>query len=247
MGQNLSLMLDKNIALTSETTDLNSKGEWTPGNSTQITTGVDWGENDDIVHSASINPDQYWTGGFGNSGFSPTGSPELGGAVGYAQRGNYYNWFAATAGSGKSTDTNKTTEAGAIAGTYRIKDGTAQDSICPKGWTLPVGGVTNVNSTNGSVKSFYNLVQVYTGKTGEFAGDVKTLYAYPMNFPPTSFYNGYTGGMINGSSTVVYVTGTVRGTSNGNYQFGFGSGTIYPGTAGNYKGAVGQPMRCVAR
>lgn len=246
MAQNLSLNLSTGKTLAGADTDLNSKSEWTPGNSTQTITGVDWGENDDIVHSVSINPDQYWAGGFGDGGFSPTGNPELGGAVGYAQRGNYYNWFAATAGSGKSTDTNKTTEAGAIVGTYRIKDGTVQDSICPKGWTLPVGGVTNVGSTDGSVKSFYNLVQVYTGKTGKFAGDVNTLYVYPMNFVPAGVYNFGNGSQGTPGERQLYYSGTVGIDALFAQSLTFGSGAVSPGIYNDAKG-YGFSIRCVAR
>ena len=50
--------------------------------------------------------------------------------------GDYYNWYAATAETG----------------TFAQTSGSASDSICPKGWQLPV-----VSSEAGS-KSYYNLI-----------------------------------------------------------------------------------------
>ena len=61
---------------------------------------------------------------------SSTGTPEQ-------RAGNLYNWTMATLGSGKNIATDGTN---------------APDSICPKGWQLPV------NSGN---KSFYNLLDIY--------------------------------------------------------------------------------------
>ena len=43
---------------------------------------------------------------------------------GNATYGNYYNWYAATAGTGDCS----------------MSSGNAGSSICPKGWRLPTGG-----------------------------------------------------------------------------------------------------------
>ncbi len=45
-------------------------------------------------------------------------------AATYTSYGNYYNWYAATAGTG----------------TCAMASGNAASSICPKGWSLPTGG-----------------------------------------------------------------------------------------------------------
>lgn len=244
MSQNLSLNLSTSKALTSSDTDLNSKASWTPTHTTQTGVGTVWGANNGQDHSSSSGWNQYWAGG---ATFNTAGATAYGGTVGYAQRGNYYNWFAATAGSGKSTDLDSTTEAGTIAGTNRIKAGAVQDSICPKGWRLPVGGGTAVGKTDGSVKSFYNLVQLYTGKTGAISGaTVDTLYGSPMHFVPIGLYDNTTAKLSNVGVWQLYWVDAATGTASFAASLYFGDSTVHPGTAGGTKGN-GMAIRCVAR
>lgn len=241
MSQNLSLMLSTSTPLTSEKTDLNSKESWTPTNSTETSsTQTAWGRTDEKARSVSVDWNQYWTG----TAFSATGNTAYGGQVGYAQRGNSYNWFAATAESGKMADTATTTDGN------RIINGTVQDSICPKGWTLPVGGVTAINTTDGSVKSTYNLIQLYTGKTGDITNaTVNTLYASPMNFAPSGHYSDFNGFTAVGAQQW-YWSGTVASANSaaadGIYLNTLNNGTAGTGAAGGYK-AGGWSIRCVAR
>ena len=59
--------------------------------------------------------------------------------------GTYYNWYAATAGTGR----------------YETTSGTAASSICPKGWHLPTGGPSSEFETlyysyNGSYTAMRN-------------------------------------------------------------------------------------------
>lgn len=86
--------------------------------------------------------------------------------------GNYYNWYAATVGTG----------------TYYMSMKTASATICPKGWTLP-------RADGGS--SFANLVEIY--KLDQPTADINSL-SY-MTSDPASFvisgiyyYNGLIGG-----------------------------------------------------
>jgi len=245
MGQNLSLMLDKNIALTSETTDLNSKSSWTPTEATQTEAGAKWGRNDGVAHSLSEGWNQYWAGG---TTFNTTGSADKGGKVGYAQRGNYYNWFAATAGSGKPADISTTTDGN------RIINGTVQDSICPKGWTLPVGGATDANSTNGFVKSFYNLAQLYIGKvgTGNYIPSVEVamVYASPISFVPAGYYN-LSSVLSDVGTRQFYWSGTTSSDAALALEMDYNSAmhVLYPGTgrSNNQGKGVGMSVRCVAR
>lgn len=89
-----------------------------------------------------------------------------------AEYGNYYNWFAATAGSG----------------TYYMAERTANASICPKGWKLP--------NTSGRY-SFRNLLEVY-----ELSGDAKDvtledlLVDAPISFTLSGDY--YNDGVVAG-------------------------------------------------
>lgn len=86
--------------------------------------------------------------------------------------GNYYNWYAATVGTG----------------TYYMSTKSASATICPKGWTLP-------SADGGS--SLASLVEIY--KLDQSTSDVDSL-AY-MTSAPVSFvisgiyyYNGLIGG-----------------------------------------------------
>ena len=59
--------------------------------------------------------------------------------------GCYYNWYTATAGKGTSNVTGKNTTDGVDV----------NESICPKGWTLPRGG------TNGDLKHLYDQYSTF--------------------------------------------------------------------------------------
>ena len=74
------------------------------------------------------------------------------------QYGGYYSWYAATAGSGTSSDVNKN----------------APYSICPKGFKLPTGGSdastsafqTLYNTYNARVDATHTIYQLLTDSTG---------------------------------------------------------------------------------
>lgn len=59
------------------------------------------------------------------SGFMTADKAEM--FSGTSDTGGYYNWYAATAGTG----------------TTAMSSGKAKSSICPKGWTLPIGGTNS--------------------------------------------------------------------------------------------------------
>lgn len=69
--------------------------------------------------------------------------------------GNYYQWLAATAGSG-----NGLVSTGAEEDALKLKD--APDSICPKGWTLPAAGRNTVTGVPyDRENSYYRLLLAY--------------------------------------------------------------------------------------
>ena len=170
MVQNLDLDLSTSVALTNQNTDLNSKASWTPQNSTQTTTGTVWAEGgSDGVRS--IDPGNiYFPNGIGtgtadsirNLQGSTSGQP-------WEFIGNYYNWPAATAGSGTAAT---------------IAPAVAADSICPKGWKLP---------DNEGAKSFINLIYTTYGlQDGDVVSSDKILAA-PLNFVRAGYYSGWSG------------------------------------------------------
>ena len=169
MVQNLDLDLKNNVTLTSANTDLNSKTTWTPQYSTQTTAGTTWAENGGDV-ARSMDPGNiYFPGGTG-SGTAGRYENFQGATSGqpWEHIGNYYNWYAATAGSGIASMWND-----------GVND-VARDSICPKGWRLsPV------------MTGEYLIQDVYMLDNND-AGAAKALQ-FPLNHVRSGYYSYYDG------------------------------------------------------
>jgi uncharacterized repeat protein (TIGR02543 family) len=140
MSQNLALDLSTNVTLTDELTDLNTKTSWTPVRDTQTAVGIYWSTgNSDIgpydfsYHPTGTGSGAYYRGGKVKSD-TPTANTDV---YLWESTGNYYNWNAATAGTGLY---NTLTE--------------VNDSICPKGWQL---ATSDANDT----RSYKNLISLY--------------------------------------------------------------------------------------
>ncbi len=135
--------------------------------------------------------------------------------------GGYYNWYAATAGSGNDTYTNTT---------GRSID-YARYSICPKGWKLP--SANNVNNAESDVRT---LVNKYKGEP--YIQNVLTALnitmtgTYSINpYTPTSFSSW--------SSATTQTTATLTLAYNPDY---YGADTLAIGRLGENYGMV---VRCV--
>ena len=127
---------------------------------TNPTTGARTGYTQQTTGSATDNPLAM------TSGFTPTATASSGTGSGnyYGNMyvGNYYNWYAATAESGVYNSTSTLTV-----------EGSAKDSICPKGWQLPING-PDLAVDSGSfldkswvnlIKGSYDLINVYGTQT----------------------------------------------------------------------------------
>jgi uncharacterized protein (TIGR02145 family) len=211
MSQNLELELDSTEPLLNTTTDLNSKTSWTPENSTLTTVPNynTWPSSNSIASAAAhsyypIATDRYYQGGTEKSS-TPTAA---GAEYDWEKAGIYYNWFAATAGSG----------------TYEMSEATASDSICPKGWRLPA-------SSNES-KSWNSLL------SGAYSAGPSTVIAAPFNFIRAGRYVHYHSAMeeqgdggqfwtwnmstaTSGSTTVESFNDVNVSLTNANTGFGF--------------------------
>ncbi|MBQ3306452.1 hypothetical protein IJH02_03420 [Candidatus Saccharibacteria bacterium] len=113
MAQNLRYNFSAGKVLTSR--DTNIKSDLVIPENTQTEAGISWGTDQPSESEVNI--------------FRSYSSHN-------AEYGNYYNWFAATAGTGK----------------YYTPEKTTTQSICPKGWQLP--------KTVGA-RSFKRLIEVY--------------------------------------------------------------------------------------
>ena len=78
--------------------------------------------------------------------------------------GNYYNWYAATAGSG----------------TCAMTSDNASSSICPKGWRLPTGG-------SGRTSDFRVLYNNYSSASAMMGSPVNFVLSGYRNGSSTSY------------------------------------------------------------
>ncbi len=133
--------------------------------------------------------------------------------------GNYYNWYAATAGNG----------------TYSKSSGSVTGDLCPKNWKLPVGGQVT------SKGSFYGLANLI-GATSSSATSSNRMRQFPNNF----VYSGYweASSASNRGSGGHYWSSTSY-SNNYVYMFLINASSVYPGTYYNSK-YYGESVRCVA-
>jgi uncharacterized protein (TIGR02145 family) len=169
MSENLEFELD-NEALDNVDTDLNTIDSWTPNNQTYDweTENITWAGNSwDTDKSIKAPVDTK----FLINGTTPAATQSNSVTSNRWERvGVYYNWRAATAGLSTQSSTGEA----------------SQNSICPKGWTLPsseqigyiISHITRANSVeppfnfiySGSVTSGYggnNSPSSFGGDTGE--------------------------------------------------------------------------------
>ena len=212
MSQNLAFDLEAGHTLTKADTDLNYKDSWTPVNSTQTTAGTVWAATDDADYDVdhSYHPQEsesYYKGGTTKSN-SPTGTQKRY----FAERaGNYYNWNAATAGSGIKYTTSTS----------------MNDSICPKGWRIPLG--------SGSTES-----KGFPLLTNSVAAN--SLVSVPYNFTLAGRYDRTTGNMTAQGTNGYYWTVYNYGGAVTAFTFDLST----KGLAGSDRGQ-GYSVRCVAR
>ena len=136
----------------------------------------------------------------------------------------YYSWYAATAETGTSSQTN--TDASA--------------SICPVGWRLPA------NYTIDSAKSYGSLTNAYNF-TSNGANNYQThdaeLESSPLSFARFGAY--YNGSQTYANQYGDYWTSTSSSSSGHSYYFDYGGGHTYP-QQNNLSKYYGFNVRCVA-
>ena len=198
----------------------------TPDNSTQTAVGVKWSKADNKWRSYKAQElEAYYVGGTTKSS-APTAS---GDAYLWEKAGNYYNWYAATGGTGTAT----------------MAAGDATSSICPKGWRLP---------TSAGTKSLQNLFATAYGLDLLTAEAGTAFHSDPLNFIFAGGYN-YSRKYLdhqeeNGfywmsTSAPEYndETGEVTNTDS---AYRMSSKSTYIKPQGTYHKGYGFPVRCVS-
>ena len=220
MIQNLDLDLSSSITLTSDDTDLNSKDSWTPHNSTQATAGIAWTQDGGDT-AQSMDPGKiYFSDGIGIGTADAEGNLQgVTSGQPWEFIGNYYNRYAATAGSG----------------TAIMRSASAADSICPKGWRLP---------TNAGAGSFNTLLSTYNLQDNGSVSAVKLLQA-PLNFVRSGAY--YWSGQVYGQGMggAWWSASATQSTATHAYILAISDTQVTP-QAADYKGS-GLAIRCIAR
>ncbi|MBQ6320709.1 hypothetical protein IJI17_00575, partial [Candidatus Saccharibacteria bacterium] len=161
-----------------------------------------------------------------NESFAPaTWNSDTNNFEGSGYYGQYYNWYAATAETG----------------TFAQSSGNASDSICPKGWQLPVNG------GNGTSRSWQDLLYGhYTtdGSTAITSGSAGSLAMrqIPLSIPFTGYYDWTNGALNARGSYGFFWSSTAYSTSNAR-SLNFGASSINPQ---HYSSKVyGFSVRCV--
>ena len=242
--QNLDLDLSTDTALTPDDSDVSAS--WTPAMSTQttlssgeFTSGTD-GYNGvrsfDPGMYVNNNPtawtscNSYWSGGSCSnwtevSSMTAMTEERTDGTMidgntydAHYLAGNYYQWNAATAGTGEQATSYNTN---------------ATDSICPKGWKLP----TSNNSNSGSFGGLTSAYSISNNSTGATA-----LTKSPLYFIPAGYV--YSGSLVSAGNSGDYWSSTAF-SSDYAYNLYFKSGRVNPSNFNGRHG--GQPVRCLAR
>ena len=268
MTQNLDLDIDANTTYTNKDTDLGwneSTGEygeasWKPERSTYETGDDTWGLYNSSTrkigghtHPESYDPgDVYWNGALSNSddwsaftssctfnsnsmrweNCNETLNPisnyitNSGGIRSNYHFGNYYNWTAAIAMNDSS-----------------VVDGygpAVSQSICPTGWTLPIGAAP---ATDGEPGSFQYLIVQYGWTDDDFKlGDGKMMWDSPLNYALTGTWDGL---FRDAGADGLYHTSEPSGDYDSTDMWISSNGTV-SGTNGDLR-FYGHPVRCVTR
>ena len=135
----------------------------------------------------------------------------------------YYNWYAATAGEGKSTDA----------------DNDVDGSICPAGWKLPQAYTVNPNKSFGSLTNAYNFTIDGVNNNENHAA---ALNSFPFNFT-RSGYSSYGSGFSNYGEYALYPSSTTGGAG---YTAAFSYSTTRTVSQGGGGKTYGFTTRCVA-
>ena len=233
MTQNLDLDLDSSKPLTTADSDISDlRGSWTPTDTQKGAVGFDG--NDSYSSARSFDPgayannaptawtscNNYWSGGSCSnwtnvSNMSPmteirdesTGIVDANNNTYDAHylAGNYYQWNAATAGTGE----------------YAISANVdATDSICPKGWKLPT-------SSSSGLGSFHLVTNMY----GITTSTIDNVTKSPLYFIPAGYVAA---GSLNDAGSFGYYWSTTAGNSYYAYYFVFGAST-YNQSSGGYR------------
>lgn len=233
MTQNLDLDLNPAKPLTSNDTDLTDHsltGAYADGYNYDINTGIaTWTPNSKTIDFAGRTLSGWGINNTTPRSANKTDSTE----TGHTSLGNYYNWTAAIASSNSTS----------LSANYTI----ANNSICPKGWRLPIA-----TNSDQSIYEFGDLLfkqDVTTSKVGNQLSYTPNGYSNIRNNPLylTQFGLIYNDNLNNASGGGLYWSSITMSSTDAYYLY-FNSSGVWPIHHNNYYGKNnGWSIRCVAR
>ena len=219
MSQNLAYEIAENTEVEISNND-GTVSTATPDHDTITSAGETWEKVGDTWRSFKPGLESaYYQEGYIKSS-EPTAE---GDEYAWESAGIYYNWYAATGGSGTSS----------------MDSGDAPSSICPQGWRLP---------TSAGTKSLYNLFREYGfNDDGEAVltdedGLATALRTSPLNFTLAGGYNWMSAKLDHATENGFYWMSTAYDYDN---AYRMSSKLNYIKPQGNYHKGYGMPVRCV--
>ena len=231
MTQNLDLDLDSNRTYTHWDTDLgwgdpdnlDANASWQPDNSTidfsigSIITG--WQDSGTEPYSANPGDVYFYTSNSDANDIQYNSLQECANVEHsdclHYHIGNYYNWSATVASNSTEALTKKNTN--------------APNSICPKGWRLPMT----------SSKEFKNIIDIYSiDNSGALQLRLSPLYFTRSGYVQNRF-------TIDPKNKGRYWSSTIAGTSTA-YNLFINSANFDPSGSGSGK-SIGFSVRCLVR
>lgn len=209
-----NLKLDNSAVITGANTNRGVSGFALPASSNDWCVATSAECNDKAVLNTNNTTDYI----------SNTAGNQAGNVYAY---GNYYNWYAATAGNGL----------------YSTASGSVSGDVCPAGWQLPVGG------SGASLSGSFAYLDTLIGGNGnyQFYGEgVKQSLTWRA-FPHNLLYAGYQSGTDTGERGVSarYWTNTANSEAN---AYGLSMGTEQFSSSATTNGKYsGFSVRCVLR
>ncbi|MBR2543339.1 hypothetical protein IKF03_01970, partial [Candidatus Saccharibacteria bacterium] len=218
MTQNLDHDINVNFAYTPDNTDIPTN--WTPDKSTYTTGTTTW-----ATGSAGFNIQQsydpgnkIWDGT--PSSTSLTLDTMTQGTNQHYHIGNCYNFGAAVAMNDTSSYTTQNTD--------------VNQSICPKGWTLPKSG--NITTAG----SFQYLMDQYNWANNSMTNP--NIWSAPLYFPLAGHWDGTS---YHVARLDYFWSSVVHSSTDAYYLYGTYDGYVYPVSFRTRNG--GLSIRCVSR
>lgn len=215
MSQNLALDLTANTPIIASNTDGTTMSVTPDGTTVTAANISSWGTSNWNSYHPSADESYYQAGNVKAS--SPSGS---GIEYDWEKAGNYYDWYAATAGT--SVDV--------------VYGESATASICPEGWIIPLN--------SGSTWSYYNLFSVYriTGYSETYGTKVRMD---PLNYVFAGSYPGYGSSLSYQETEGYYRINLTNATYSWILFTQLGNDRVSPGNSGPNQ-SKGYSIRCVA-